>query len=113
MKLQGCILAPRIIPGLDFTRFGHIPDRVWVALPALAVLLRSGAYIFGKHIFFMCYFDSAYIFGKPIFFMCWFDKHVDPAKHGIEAKSATLRAAPGVLSPTAFYACINILLFLP
>ena len=28
------------------------------------------------------------------------------------AKSAALLAAPGVLDPTAFYACINILLFL-
>ena len=29
------------------------------------------------------------------------------------SKSAALLAAPGVLEPTAFYACINILLFLP
>ena len=29
------------------------------------------------------------------------------------SKSAALLAAPGVLDPTAFYACINILLFLP
>ena len=29
--------------------------------------------------------------------------------HGIGAKSAALLAAPGVLDPTAFYACINIL----
>ena len=29
------------------------------------------------------------------------------------AKSAALLAAPGVLDPTAFYACINILLLLP
>ena len=28
------------------------------------------------------------------------------------AKSAALRAAPGVLEPTAFYACIDMLLFL-
>ena len=28
------------------------------------------------------------------------------------AKSAALLAAPGVLNPTAFYACINIVLFL-
>ena len=28
------------------------------------------------------------------------------------SKSAALLAAPGVLKPTAFYACINILLFL-
>ena len=29
------------------------------------------------------------------------------------SKSAALLAAPGVLDPTAFYACINILLLLP
>ena len=29
--------------------------------------------------------------------------------NGIGAKSAALLAAPGVLDPTAFYACINIL----
>ena len=29
------------------------------------------------------------------------------------AKSAALLAAPGVLNPTALYACLNILLFLP
>ena len=33
--------------------------------------------------------------------------------NGIGAKSAALLAAPGVSEPTAFYACINILLFLP
>ena len=34
------------------------------------------------------------------------------AAHRIGTKSAALLAAPGVLNPTAFYACLNILLFL-
>ena len=39
-------------------------------------------------------------------------KHQKPNPPKTLPKSAALLAAPGVLEPTAFYACINILLFL-
>ena len=46
------------------------------------------------------------------FFTFW-PRFWSPSGLQVGAKSAALLAAPGVLDPTAFYACINILHFLP